>query len=137
MLGCPHTKVLWEPDQIYKVRIALLGHRMGHVDGIQELRKSPANSTEYCKALRALQDACYDTVSLPATLVLEELSFDRRHVLGKGGEATVYKGRTPRGMVAVREIFLTPTNWESTMRRTVTQVAISTVINSCTAHHLP
>ncbi|KAF8309455.1 hypothetical protein DL93DRAFT_1752200 [Clavulina sp. PMI_390] len=71
-----------------------------------DLEHTPKNAAACDHVLRQLQDLSSETCSVPRALLLERVTFDRKHVLGHGGDVTVYKGTMGKRQVAVREIFL-------------------------------
>ncbi|KAF8306344.1 kinase-like protein [Clavulina sp. PMI_390] len=77
------------------------------------LQSQPQNSPEYEDVLQLLQDACSHSCCLPKSLTLSVISFDRRDVIARGGEVTVYRGQTQEVQVVVREVLpvLTDEEW--------------------------
>lgn len=68
---------------------------------------------EYSPALRLLQDLCTRSGELPACFRLENVTFNRGELVGKGGEASVYAGQLNNQKVVVREIVMTRDFWRS------------------------
>lgn len=61
---------------------------------------------EYTTALKKLQDLCSSSGELPSSFTLKNVTFDRRNVVGKGGEVSVYKGDLKGRSVVVREVVM-------------------------------
>ncbi|KAF8307627.1 hypothetical protein DL93DRAFT_1999098 [Clavulina sp. PMI_390] len=88
-----------------------------------DLRKQSFNDTE---TLRLFQDLCSYFLTIPSSFILGHVTFDRKDVVGRGGEATVYRGHLTEDNhsrpVVVREVVLPPRDWKSTLGRKVIRV---------------
>ncbi|KAF8296972.1 hypothetical protein DL93DRAFT_764832 [Clavulina sp. PMI_390] len=100
-----HDEVIFLLDRIYR-----------------SLPIQPPDSSHYSETLRLLQDFCSHFCSIPSTFKLDGVQFDRRNVIGQGGEATIYRGVLGDKDVAIREVFLTPKERESPLERTIIKV---------------
>jgi hypothetical protein len=67
--------------------------------------------SEYTAALRLLQDLCSSSGEIPSLYRLENVTFDRGDVIGRGAEASVYRGKFGGQEVAVREIVMPRSSW--------------------------
>ncbi|KAF8296969.1 kinase-like protein [Clavulina sp. PMI_390] len=72
-----------------------------------------------------MQDLSLYFCSVPTPFILEGVQFDRRTVIGQGGEATIYRGKMGHQDVAIREVFLTPQQRQSSLGRHVHREAIT------------
>ncbi|KAF8301388.1 kinase-like protein [Clavulina sp. PMI_390] len=101
-----------------------------------ELRKDGFGDLE---ALRLLQDLSSYSCSIPSSFVLKNVIFDRKDVIGRGGEATIYRGRLMQGgnfqSVVVREVVLPPREWHSPLGRKVTRLVHREAITHSLLNH--
>lgn len=110
-------------DRVHLVRpLLLLDIRKLTKSNNQHLKTCPANSTDYVDGLRLLQELCYLSGRLPSSYELQGITFDRKHVIGRGGEAIVYRGQMNKQKVAVREVVMPPKDWCSARGREIIQV---------------
>ena len=63
----------------------------------------------YAAAVKKLQDLCSSSGELPSSFMLKNVVFDRKDVVGKGGEASVYSGDLNGRKVVVREVVMSQT----------------------------
>ncbi|KAF8312094.1 hypothetical protein DL93DRAFT_2082453 [Clavulina sp. PMI_390] len=91
-------------------------------DVYTDLSSRSITSTKYTKTLKLLQDLSHHLYALPASFQLENVGFDRKNVIGRGGEATVYRGQMMERAVVIREIIMPPRDWNRPLGRKVTQV---------------
>lgn len=82
------------------------------------------DSVEYAGIVKALQDLCSFSGKLPAEYELSDVAFDRKDVIGRGGEAVVYRGRMGSQNVVIREVILSPRQWREPVGRKVIQVIL-------------
>ncbi|KAF8304957.1 kinase-like protein [Clavulina sp. PMI_390] len=77
-----------------------------------ELRK---RSFDHPRTLKLLQDLCGHFLALPSAFIMKDVSFDRKDVVGRGGEAIVYHGYMVEGNqpVVVREVVMPTKEWKS------------------------
>ncbi|KAF8294804.1 kinase-like protein [Clavulina sp. PMI_390] len=93
-----------------------------------DIRKQPSDSHIYTETLRLLQDLCYYFCAIPRSFILENVLFSRtlESIVGRGGEATLYRGQVADGNyvrpVVVREVSMAPWEWELPVGRKVTQL---------------
>ncbi|KAF8309230.1 kinase-like protein [Clavulina sp. PMI_390] len=76
------------------------------------LRSRPTDSDEYAEALRLLQDLSHHLGAIPSAFELTGVTFDRRDVVGRGGEAIVYHGQMVGRKVVVREVPMSTVEWK-------------------------
>lgn len=88
----------------------------------QHLRRYPADSTDRANALKLLQDLSLKYGQPPSSFELFDITFDRRDVIGQGGEATVYRGQMNGQLVVVREVVKSEEEWNSPNGRRIIQV---------------
>ena len=87
-------------------------HHVAHAEiCAQYLRNCSTDPEEYTAALKLLQDLCSRSGQLPSSYLLENVTFDRRDVIGKGGEVSVYQGTYKGREVAVREVVMPRSFW--------------------------
>ncbi|KAF8311132.1 kinase-like protein [Clavulina sp. PMI_390] len=95
------------------------------------LRDLSLSSVVRTLALRCLQDFCYHFSSLPTPFRLYDVKFTRVSPMGRGGEATTYRGQMPgeqmnlpgkKVEVVVREMFLTADEWNSPVGKEVAKL---------------
>lgn len=91
----------------------------------QHLKDYPADSADRANGLKLLQDLCLASGQPPSSFELHDVTFDRRHVIGQGGEATVYRGRMNNERVAVREVVRSLKDWYSPDGRKIIQVRLN------------
>ncbi|KAF8301399.1 hypothetical protein DL93DRAFT_2160894 [Clavulina sp. PMI_390] len=76
--------------------------------------------------LRLLQDLSGHFLAVPSSFIIKNVTFDRKDVIGRGGEATVYRGsyldETMTRPVVVREVVMPPRDWISPLGRKVTRL---------------
>ncbi|KAF8312283.1 kinase-like protein [Clavulina sp. PMI_390] len=88
-----------------------------------DLRTQDPDSLRHPETLRLLQDLCYLFRAVPPSFALKNVVFNKDHVIGKGGEATLYRGRfVDQGSsrtVVVREVVMPPSEWNSPAGRKV------------------
>lgn len=70
----------------------------------QNMKNYSADSTEHANAVKRLQDLCSISGRPPSSFELRDVTFDRKDVVGQGGEATVYLGHGKNRPVVVREV---------------------------------
>lgn len=58
----------------------------------------------------------------PSSFELHSVTFDRRDVVGQGGEATVYRGQMDDQSIVVREVVRPLKAWRSSAGRKIIQV---------------
>ncbi|KAF8312064.1 kinase-like protein [Clavulina sp. PMI_390] len=72
--------------------------------------------------MRLLQDLSSQFNILPACLRIDIITFDRRDVIGRGGEATVYRGQMLQKPVVIREVVMARREWNRPLGRKVTKL---------------
>lgn len=73
-------------------------------------------------SMRLLRDLCSISGQPPSSFELHDVTFDRRDVVGQGGEATVYRGVMNSQPVVVREVVRSLKEWRSSGGRKIIQV---------------
>lgn len=86
------------------------------------MERYPANSTDHANAMKLLQDLCLISGRPPSSFVLHDVTFDRRHVVGQGGQVTVWEGRMKNQQVVVREVVRSDSDWKSIKGKKIIQV---------------
>ena len=76
----------------------------------------------YAAAVRKLQDLCSSSGELPSSFMLKNVVFDRKDVVGKGGEASVYTGDLNGRKVVVREVVMSQAYQRSLSGKNVIKV---------------
>jgi len=94
------------------------------------LKRCSNNPTEYARALKLLQDLCSKSGELPSCYRLQNVMFDRRNVVGRGGEVLVYRGHFGGQAVVVREVVKPQRFWRSTAGQKIIKV-IANVCQGC------
>ena len=85
--------------------------------------------------LKKLQDLCSSSGELPSSFVLENVVFDRKDVVGKGGEALVYRGDFNGRKVVVREVVMSERDWRSAHGQKIIKVTTKTKTGLFTVTH--
>ncbi|KAF8301357.1 hypothetical protein DL93DRAFT_2173334 [Clavulina sp. PMI_390] len=67
------------------------------------LQNHAPGSVEYPHALRLLQDCCSHASALPTQLKIENVMISKLQLLGRGGEAVLYKGQMDGRNIVIRE----------------------------------
>ncbi|KAF8306920.1 kinase-like protein [Clavulina sp. PMI_390] len=128
------TKLSLHQADLSSISETKLMHLLDSVDA--DLRRQTAANPE---TLRLLQDLCYHFLALPRSFILNHVSFDRKDVVGRGAEATVYRGRLMHGrhsrQVVVREVVMPPKEWESPSGRKVTRLVHREAITHSQLNH--
>ncbi|KAF8312065.1 hypothetical protein DL93DRAFT_2138789, partial [Clavulina sp. PMI_390] len=65
----------------------------------------------HTETLRLLQDLSHRFGALPTSFQVKDVRFDRRDVIGRGGEATVYRGLLEERTVVIREVVMARREW--------------------------
>ncbi|KAF8283289.1 kinase-like protein [Clavulina sp. PMI_390] len=73
------------------------------------LRIQPSDSDEYPETLRLVQDLSHHLCVTPSAFEVKGVTFDRKDVVGHGGEAIIYRGQMDGHEVVVREVPMSPT----------------------------
>jgi hypothetical protein len=92
-----------------------------------------AGPAGYTRALGLLQDLCSNSGQLPSCLELPNVTFDRRNMVGRGGEVSVYGGDLNGRKVVVREVQMPRWFWSSPAGQEVIKV-IQTFIKLVNSH---
>lgn len=92
---------------------------------MQYLNHCETNTPEYGDTLKTLQDLCYFSGKIPSSFELQGIAFNRNNMIGRGGEAIVYRVQLNGKNVVVREVTLPLWEWGSPVGRKVTQVRIT------------
>ena len=103
---------------------------------LQFLRTCSSDPTIYTNTLKVLQDLCAASEELPSCYKLQSVVFDRRDVIGKGGEASIYSGNFIGQRVVLREVVMPRNYWRSPTGRNAIKVATSILIPWIIAHPL-
>ena len=72
--------------------------------------------------LKVLQDLCAASEELPSCYKLQNVTFNRRDVIGRGGEASIYSGEFNGQKVALREVVMPQTYWRAPAGRNAIKV---------------
>ncbi|KAF8312095.1 kinase-like protein [Clavulina sp. PMI_390] len=94
-----------------------------------DLNSQSPESTRYTEILKLLQDLSYHFRALPTSFQLGEIVFGRKDVIGRGGEAIVYRGSMKGQVVVVREILIAPREWNRPLGRKVTQLILRQLVH--------
>ncbi|KAF8308517.1 kinase-like protein [Clavulina sp. PMI_390] len=91
----------------------------------------------YPETLRLLQDLCFHFLATPRAFVLQRIAFNRKDVIGRGGEIIAYSGRLEGHSpdVVVREVVMAPSEWESRSGRKVKRLIHREAITHSLLHH--
>lgn len=94
-----------------------------------------ADPIVYAVALKKLQDLCSSTGEIPSSFILENVAFDRRNVVGRGGEASVYSGDLHGRKVVVREVVMSASYWRSPAGKKMIKVITDSMLRSRIVAH--
>ncbi|KAF8317568.1 kinase-like protein [Clavulina sp. PMI_390] len=126
-------------DEIYKVRgpsNTNARHNPLMVPmGSQNLQGQSDDRSGPAQTLKLLQDSCLHFLALPTSFKAGNVEFDRNDVIGRGGEATVYRGRMAGRTVVVREVVMAPWEWKGPSGRRITQLIFREAITHSQLHH--
>ena len=110
-------------------------HHVAHAEiRAQYLRECSTDPEEYTAALKLLQDLCSRSGQLPSSYRLEDVTFDRGHVIGRGGEASVYRGTFNGREVVVREVVMPRSSWRLPAGQRVIRVILICHVGGATAN---
>ncbi|KAF8308524.1 kinase-like protein [Clavulina sp. PMI_390] len=102
-----------------------------------DIQRQSSNFPTYPETLRLLQDLCFYFIAIPRAFALQHITFDRKDVIGRGGQAIAYsgslKGYSQR--VVVREVVMAPWEWESPLGYKVTRLIHREAITHSLLHH--
>ncbi|KAF8319723.1 kinase-like protein [Clavulina sp. PMI_390] len=87
-----------------------------------DLKGQPKGSSTYAESLRLLQDFSYYARAVPTAFTLKDVTFNRGDLVGRGGEAIIYRGQLAERPVAVREIPVPSKYWDGPEGHQVTQL---------------
>ncbi|KAF8312272.1 kinase-like protein [Clavulina sp. PMI_390] len=105
----------------------------------KDLRSESFDPSIYGETLRLLQDLCDHFKTIPSSLIVHHVTFDRKHISGRGGETTVYRGRLYRGPsshdVALREFFIPKRDWKTSLgQRAIQHIHQEAILHSLLNH---
>ncbi|KAF8315116.1 kinase-like protein [Clavulina sp. PMI_390] len=98
-------------DKDADISALLQNGQMDLLDRTYNVLKAGSDATKRPLVFRCLQDFCYYFNSLPKDFQVRHVSFSRAVPMGRGGEATTYRGQMAGQEVVVREMFLTAKEW--------------------------
>ncbi|KAF8318093.1 kinase-like protein [Clavulina sp. PMI_390] len=105
------------------------------LDQIYNDLQTRSHSQERCAALRCLQDFCYYFNSLPSSFNLDKVTFLRSELIGRGGEAAIYRGDRLGKSVVVRETVLTQRQRTEPIGKEIARLVRREAITHSQLHH--